>query len=102
MVVPVAVGASLQREEAGGHGSSLPHARWARCPQVTRWEGTATAGTLGGEGWCRASHKPGKGSTMSCEGRAGRRHGPESLGETLQGLSSRLSRNKLCLSPHVI
>lgn len=93
MVVPVAVGAALQRKEAGGHGSLLPHAHWAWCPQVTHWEGTATAGALGAEGQCTASHNPGKGSTVSCEGRAGRSHDPESLREPLQGLSSRLSRN---------
>lgn len=60
-----------------GPGSLLPHARGAPCPQVTLWEGTATAGALGAEGQCGASHNPGRGSTTSCKGQAGRRHNPE-------------------------
>lgn len=102
VVVPVAVGAALQRREAGGRGSLLPHAHGAQCPQVTRWEGTATAGTLGTERQCRASHNPGRSSTVSCEGWAGRRHNPESLREPFQCLGLRLSRNKPCLSPQDI
>lgn len=58
---------------------------------MTCWEGTATAGTLAAEGLGRASHNPSNGSTASYKGWAERKQDPESLGEPLQGLSSRLS-----------
>lgn len=77
-----------------GDMAACCHMPARQCPQVTHWEGTATAGALGAEGRRGASHNPGKGSTASYEGWAGRRHDLESLGEPLQGSSSKLSKNK--------